>query len=160
MALRGRRIKYFFELWWLVGLGGFTIWVSSISFQKSSISLPQQPPTEKVLKFKVIFPDPNQNIFFQNIQIKLNLMTWMTLKSSVVIFQALEPLQPQWPWQPHFIKKFTDSDGWIIPGTKMINTCPFLWNGSLKIQFFANIWYFFCWRLLRPADATFLKTGW
>ena len=32
---------------------------------------------------------------FQNIKIKLNLRTGMTLKSSEVIFQALEPLQPQ-----------------------------------------------------------------
>ena len=64
MALRGRRIKYFFELWWMVGLGGFTIWVSSTSFQKSSIGLPQQPPTEKVLKFNVIFHDSAQNFSF------------------------------------------------------------------------------------------------
>ena len=44
-------------------------------------------------------------------------LAWMTLKSSVVIFQALKPLQsqwpqwpqqpqwPQWPQQPHFIKQ-------------------------------------------------------
>ena len=93
----------------------------------------------------------------------------MTLKSPVVIFQALEPLQPQWPqqpqqpqwpqWprQPHFIKKITDPDGWIIPGTKMTNNGPFLWNGSSKIQFFTNIWHPFCRRLLRPADATFFE---
>ena len=48
MALRGRRIKHFLELWLLVGSGGFTISVSSASFQKSSIGWPQQPPTEKV----------------------------------------------------------------------------------------------------------------
>jgi hypothetical protein len=35
---------------------------------------------------------------FQNIKIKLNSRTWLTLKFSVVIFQALEPLQSQWPW--------------------------------------------------------------
>ena len=111
-------------------------------------------------------------LFFQNIKIKLNSRTWMTLKSPIVIFQALEPLQPQWPqqpqqpqwpqWpqQPHFIKKITDPDGWIIPGTKMTNTCPFLLNGSSKPQFFTNIWYPFCQRLLRPANITFLKTGW
>ena len=64
MALRNRRTKYFFELWWLVGSGGFTIWVSSTSFQKSSIGWPHQPPTEKVLKFKVIFCDSTQNFFF------------------------------------------------------------------------------------------------
>ena len=58
-----------------------------------------------------------KNNCFQNIKIKLNSTTWMTLMSSMVIFRALEPLQPQWPlqpqqpqwhqWpqQPHFIKK-------------------------------------------------------
>ena len=56
----------------------------------------------------------------------------------MVIFQALEPLPPHWPlqppWpqlptQPHFIMKMTDTDGWIIPGTTVTNTCPLLWNG-------------------------------
>ena len=50
----------------------------------------------------------------------------MTLRSSVVIFQALEPILPQrplqppwpqWPLQPHFIQKIADPDGLIIPGT-------------------------------------------
>ena len=62
----------------------------------------------------------------------------MTLKSLLVIFQALEPLQPQrpqrplqphWPHQPlqpYFIKRIPDPDGWIIPSTKMTNTGPFL----------------------------------
>ena len=84
----------------------------------------------------------------------------MTLKSSVVIFQALKPLQPQWPqwpqqpqwpqWpqQPHFIKKITHPDGLIIPGTKMTNTGPFLWNGSSKIILFTDFSTFSvggCW---------------
>ena len=59
-----------------------------------------------------------KNNCFQNIKIKLNSTTWMILMSSLVIFKALEPLQPQWPlqpqqppwpqWpiQPHFIKKW------------------------------------------------------
>ena len=63
MALRGRRIKYFLELWRL-GSGGFTIWVSSTSFQKSNIVWPQEPPAEKVLKSNVIFHDSTQNFFF------------------------------------------------------------------------------------------------
>ena len=29
-----------------------------------------------------------------------------------------------------------------------------------NIQFFTDIWHYFCQRLLRPADVTFLKTGW
>ena len=32
-------------------------------------------------------------------------------------------------------KKITYPDDWIIPSTQMIKTRPFLWNGSLKIQF-------------------------
>ena len=103
---------------------------------------------------------PPKTFFFQNIKIKLNSNAWMTLKSSVVIFQALKPLQPQWPrwpqqpqwpqWpqQPHFIKKFTDPDGLIIPSTQMTTTSPFLWNGSSKFQFFTDIWYLSvggCW---------------
>ena len=56
------------------------ILVSSTNFLKSSIGWHQQPPTEKVLKFSMIFHD--------------------STNSSVVIFQALEPLQPQWPLPP------------------------------------------------------------
>ena len=64
----------------------------------------------------------------------------MPLKSSLVIFQALEPLQPQrphrplqpqWPQQPlkpYFIKELPDLDDWIVPGTKMTNGGSFLWN--------------------------------
>ena len=40
----------------------------------------------------VILP---QILFFQNIKIKLKTRTMMTLKSLLVIFQALKPLQPQ-----------------------------------------------------------------
>ena len=107
--------------------------------------------------------------FFQNMNIKLISNAWMTLKSSVVIFQTLKPLQPQWhQWpqqpqrpqslcQPHFIKEFTDPDGLIIYNTQMTNTSSFLWNESSKIQFFTIVWYFFCQRLLRPADIIFLQ---
>ena len=49
MALRGRKINNFLELWCLVSSGGLGIWVSSASFPKSNIGWPQQPPTEKVL---------------------------------------------------------------------------------------------------------------
>ena len=60
----------------------------------------------------------------------------MTLKSSVVLFQALEllqfcwphrHLQPHWPLQsqnPFLTKKPLDLDDWIIYGTKMTNTSP------------------------------------
>ena len=64
-------------------------WVSSTSFQKSNIGWPQQPPTKKFLKLNMIFHDSTENFFYQNLRIKLNSKTWMTLNSSVVIFQAL-----------------------------------------------------------------------
>ena len=60
MALRGRKIANFLELWWLVASGVVGIWVSSTSFQKSSIGWPQQPLTEIVLISvkNWIFDDP------------------------------------------------------------------------------------------------------
>ena len=59
-ALRGRGINDFIEVWFLVASGGVEIWVSSNSFQKNDIGWPQQPPTEKVLKFNMIFHDSTQ----------------------------------------------------------------------------------------------------
>ena len=48
--LKSRRIENFLEVWQLVALGVVDIWVSSISFQKSDISWPQQPLIEKCAK--------------------------------------------------------------------------------------------------------------
>ena len=96
MALRDRNIENFGDISLAAWSRGLLICVSSTSFQKSSIGWPQQPLTEKVPKFNLISHDstPKEN-FFQNIKIKLNTRTWMTLKSSVETFHALEPLQPQ-----------------------------------------------------------------
>jgi hypothetical protein len=47
-----------------VASGVLEIRVSSTSFQKNDIGWPQQPPTEKVLKFNTIFHDSTQKIFF------------------------------------------------------------------------------------------------
>ena len=63
-ALRGRRINNFIELWRLVALRGLEICVSSTNFQKNDFGWPQQPPTEKVLKFNMIFHDYTQKFFF------------------------------------------------------------------------------------------------
>ena len=48
MTLRGRKIENFDDISVAAWSGGLFICVSSISFQKSSISWPQQPPTERV----------------------------------------------------------------------------------------------------------------
>ena len=145
MALRGRRIENFLELWLLAASGVVGLWVSSSSFQKSNIGWPQQPPTKKMLNFDMIFHDSTPPNFFSKYQ---NKAEFKNLDDTCVLsydFPGLESLQPQWPLQPqqppwpqlplkpHFIKHITDCDGWIIPGTKITNTVPFLWNGSSKI---------------------------
>ena len=63
MALRGSIIENFDELWCLGASGGLEFHVSSTSFQKSDIGCPQQPLTEKVLKFNMIFHDSNKKLF-------------------------------------------------------------------------------------------------
>jgi hypothetical protein len=64
LALRGRRINSFIELWCLVASRGLEICVSSTSFQKNNIGWPQQPQTERVLKFNIIFHDSTPKNFF------------------------------------------------------------------------------------------------
>jgi hypothetical protein len=49
MALRGKRVDNFLELWCLVATGSLDIWVSSTSLNKNKIRWPQQPLTEKML---------------------------------------------------------------------------------------------------------------
>ena len=67
MTLRGRRINIFIRLWCLVASGGLHICVLSTSFQKNYLSWPQQPPTEKVQKFNMIFDDSNlKQLFFKH----------------------------------------------------------------------------------------------
>ena len=146
--MKGRRIINFNESWSIAGSGGLEIWVSVISFWKSDLGWPQQPLAEKLLKFNMIFHDSNKKIFFQNIKIKLNLRTWMTeilssdftdLRTSAASFHQKHyrswwldhPRHPNDQYQSLFVE-------WII-----------------KSPVFH--WYLipFCWRLLRPVDATF-----
>ena len=45
-----------------MGLGGLEICISSTNFQKNNIGWPQQPPTEKVLEFNIIFHDSTKKL--------------------------------------------------------------------------------------------------
>ena len=95
MALRSRRTNNFIELWRLVASGVKKICVSSTNFQKNDTGWPQQPPTERVLKFNIIFHDSTQIFCFSKHQSKAkfkNLDDTEVLSSD---FQALEPMQPQ-----------------------------------------------------------------
>ena len=170
MAMKGRRIINFIELWSIAGSGGLEIWVSVISFWKSDIGWPQQPLTEKVLKFNMIFHDSSKLILFSKHQNKaefkdlddsLGLRSdFPGLRTSTVSITSTASMTSvaSMTSTASIHKKITDPNGWIIPDTQMTNTSPFLWNGSLKVQFFTYIWYIFSRRLLRPADVTFSKT--
>mgnify|MGYP007045174321 FL=1 len=68
--MKGRRIINFNESWSIAGSGGLEIWVLVISFWKSEIGWPQQPLTEKVLKFNMIFHDSSKIILFSKHQNK------------------------------------------------------------------------------------------
>ena len=134
-----------------MGSGGFTICVSSNSFQKSSIDWPQQPSTEKVLEFNGIFHDSTQNFFFSKHPNKAEFndmddskvlrsdLSGLRTSAASMTSTASTTLMASMTSRASFHKKNTDPDGCIIPGTKMTNTSPFLWNESSKIQFFTNI---------------------
>ena len=64
MALRGRRIENFNDKSHAAFSQGLPICASSTSFQNNSIGWPQQPPTEKVLKFNSIFHDSTPKKYF------------------------------------------------------------------------------------------------
>ena len=95
MALRGRNIMNFDDISLAAWSQGLLICVSSTSFQKSSISWPQQPLTEKVLKFNLIFHDSIPKNFFLKHQNKAEFKNLDDSEVPSCDFQALEPLQPQ-----------------------------------------------------------------
>ena len=61
--------------------------------QKSNIGWPQQPPIEKVHKNEIVFHDSTPKFIFSKYQNKAEIQNMDD--SEVLIFQALEPLQPQ-----------------------------------------------------------------
>ena len=73
MTLRDRTIENFDDMSLAAWSRGLPICVSSSSFQKSSICWPQQPLTEKVLKFNLIFHDSIPKIIFFKHQNKAEL---------------------------------------------------------------------------------------
>ena len=63
--------------------------------------------------------------------------------------QPQQPQWPQWPLQPHFIKKITELDFSINPGTKTTYSALIMWVGSSKSQYFLDFRHPFFWRLWR-----------
>jgi hypothetical protein len=69
-ALRGRRLNDYIDLWCLAASGDNKFCVSSTSFQKNDIVWPQQPLTEKVLKFNMILHDSTKKKVLSKHKIK------------------------------------------------------------------------------------------
>ena len=95
MALRDRRINNFVQLWCIVASRGLEICVSSTSFQKDYIGLPQQPQTGGVLRFNTIFHDSTPKNFFSKHKNKTEFKCLDDFEVISSDFQALKPLQPQ-----------------------------------------------------------------
>ena len=110
-----------------------------------------------------------KNNCFQNIKIKSNSTTWMTLMSSLEISETLEPLQPQWPLQPQqppwpqwpqnpfFFKTLVNFIVFYTPFIKISTTDPFLLNLLTKTPNFPISLILFSQRLLRPLEVFFFK---
>ena len=155
---------------------GAVVWVSSTSFQKKWHWLASPASKRKVAKIQRDFHDYVKKLFFSkhhNLSLNHRIQEpgwlwspqkWFSRpKKPLQPHWPQQPQQPHWPHQPHqpyFLQEIPGHDGLIIPGTKMTNTGPCLWNRSSKIQFFTDILYLFCWKLLRSGYVTFLKTGW
>jgi hypothetical protein len=115
------------------------ICVSSTSLQKSSIGWPQPPPTEKVLKFNLILHDSTPKNIFSKHQNKAEFMNLDDSEVPSSYFPGLRTSSASMTSTASIHQKFTNPDGWIILGTKITKTHPFLWNGSSNIQLFTNI---------------------
>ena len=150
---------------------GLDILVSTTSFKKSNIGWPQQPPTEKVLKFNMIFHNSTRKIFFQNIKNKAefkNLDDSEVLGSDFLVFRtsaasmtstASTTSMASMTSTASFHQKFYWS--WWLDHSWHPNDqyWPLFLEWIIKNPNFH--WYLlpFCRRLLRSADITFFKTG-
>ena len=134
-------LKMVLECWDAEFLGTTTI------FQKNNISWPQQPPTKKWLNFNMIFHDSTKEKSFSKHQNKVefkNLDDSEVLSSDFpgprtsaasLTSSASAASLASTASKALFHKKNPGPDGWIIPGTKITNAGPFLWNGSSKSNF-------------------------
>ena len=86
--------KFFIEIWCIVISGSLNIWFSSTSFWKSKIGWPQEPLTEKVLKFNLIFHDSTPKNFFSKHKNKAEFKNLDDSES--IFFSALLFISKSW----------------------------------------------------------------
>ena len=117
----------------------------TLFFFKSNIGWPQQPQTEEVLKFKMVFYDSTPHSIFSKRQNKAEIQNLddsevltndfpgIRTSAALMTSSASAASMASTTSEALFIKELPDLDDWIVPGTKMTNVGPFLLNGSSKI---------------------------
>ena len=135
MALRGSRIENFDELWCLVASRGLEICVLSTSFQKNDIDWPQQPQTERVLKFNMTFHNSTTIFFFKHKNktefkclddfevLSSDFSGLKTSAASMTSVASAASMASMTSTASFHQKKPTDPDDLIISSTQMTNTC-------------------------------------
>ena len=117
---------------------GYGIWVSSTSFQKSNIGQPQRHPTENstwVLMILSFFFSKHQTKILLAALRLLNSRTRMPLKSSILIFQALETNILQWYTVFSFVTYSScENQNFLVFPSEAI--CTFLCS-TIKLELFA-----------------------
>ena len=91
MTSMGRKSENFDDISLTAWSRGLLIRVSSSSFQKSSSGWPQQPLTEKVLKFSLIFHDSITKIFLFKYQNKAEFKNLPFVESKIHFLLILAP---------------------------------------------------------------------
>ena len=162
---------------WLACCQISIIWVSWKKSQKSNIGWPPQPRTEKMLEFNMIFYVTVKTFLFTKHQNEaslvlklLNSRTWITLKSLVVIFQALETSPDSLTSAASATSlassastaQFRQKTTWSWWSDLPWHQNDQYWSIFVEwiIKNFTDIWNFLCWRLLRPVYVTFLNFFW
>ena len=156
-------LKVVLESWDWIFLGITT------SFQKSKIDWPQQPPTEKLPKFNIIFHDSTPKNFFSKHKNKAECKClddsevlngdFPGLKSSgaSVTSVASTASMTSMTWTTSFHQKIYWSWCFDHPWHPK-DQYPFVEWITKNPNFHLN-WQSFCWMLVRPVYVTFLKTG-
>ena len=171
MALRGRRINNFVELWCLVALRDLEIWVSSTSFQKSNIDWPQQPLTKKVSdiskKMHFWWSIPQKGTGFDHLSarddptIRISIFLW---NEAVKVIEATDVVEAVEVIEATKVPRPEKSLLMTAESSRLLNSALF-WCFKNKyssvsiMKYQVEFWHLSSWRLLRPANGTFLKTG-
>ena len=135
------------------------IYIWSIIWKKIDLTHPQWPPTKKSAKFNMSFHDFVKKFVFKTSVIfvlkLLNSSTWKILKSSVVVFQALET-------SPASLTSAASATSLASTASKAQFPQKTSWSWLewiIKNPIFTKIWHLFWRRPLRPQEVKKVSNG-